>query len=171
MPSIQTASELVGRLQPRSHSWDNLPSSKDHITAQDIAGAIGMIKLEPERLLLRVLYAEQHSYRPKLVKAISKRTASNPILVNLAIDEVSWQSICLDCNGQKIKTDTRGQNTMCLTCKGTGYKPMPNHARAKRLGLHHEQMKRKYLTAYETVLDFVRLCDMRAKRALALNLA
>jgi hypothetical protein len=177
-----TAAEIVGRLNPKAHSWDNIPTSKQFITQSDIAAAIGMLPREVDRLFVRVFFAHHEQFIQALEREFleivvntfhMERWVNQPgfitKMIRTAMYENARQSMCLTCNGQKSNINQEGKSEICQVCKGSGYKPMTNYRRATLLGIHHEILKRHKRQQYEKVLEIVRDCQDRSMRSLALK--
>lgn len=190
------AAELAGRLNPSVQRFTvgigGIPEYP-----QDVIGmALGMVKDETQRLWIRVIYAkhldhEQALKRHILMRVVDmaaperwqiERPGTLRILIELAIQDVSGNSICFRCNGQKYIILTQamadqigdgtkaGQSVVCPNCEGMGYKSKDHKNYASSAGIHHELWKRHWRARYSRILDIIREVDYDAKRSFALVL-
>lgn len=161
---------------------------------QDIIGmALGMVKDETQRLWIRVIYAKHTQHEQELKRRILEQVVNMAAperwqiekpgtlgsLIAVAIEDVTRNTICYDCNGQKhvivtpemaekLDDGTKaGQSITCPKCLGGGMLYMSRHACSKMAGIHHELWKRHWKARYDRIFDIVRMLDYNAKTAFA----
>lgn len=172
------AAELAGRLNPKICKIDRTPTGKPIYSAEDISGAIGLIKIERYRLWIHVAYAHhlqfyQSLHREILTDIVNKyahekwdnRPGMLSKLIQTSVLETLQTPVCMTCNGQKsILVDSRP--VICDSCKGSGTDRKSDYWRASMCEIHRELWKRHWKSRYENVLDIVRGIDYGAKQAL-----
>ena len=175
----EAAAEIAGRLNPKIGKPERLPTGIPKYTQEDIAGAIGLIKIERYRLWIHVAYAHHINFyqdlqREILTEIVNKyaqekwdnRPGMLSKLIQTSVLEVLQSPVCLTCNGQKSRlVDSRA--ITCDSCGGSGTERKSDYWRASMCEIHRELWKRHWRTRYGNVLDIVRGIDYGAKHALS----
>lgn len=174
-----SAAELAGRLNAKTNNFQRLPTGIPQYTAQDIAQALGLIKLERYRLWIHVAYGHQIQFYPDLKREIlieivnqfanehwNNRPGMLGSLINTAVLEVLQAPVCLTCNGQK-SVMIASKAVTCDSCKGSGIERFSDYWRAKHSDIHRQLWKRHWRDRYTKILEIVRAIDSGAKGALS----
>lgn len=168
----QTAAELVGRLNPRSTALEVSGKNIFALTSLDVAAAIGMMKLELDRLWLHVIYAHHTNLADKLEISLLEHVVNGVYherwptiqpgflrgMIWTSVAECVSQPICPTCNGAKqtlinqeeadyLNTRTgmqykAGQPVLCEGCDGGGFSRKSNYWRSQMCGMHHDLWSR-----------------------------
>ena len=176
------AAELAGRLNAKASSPIKIAGGIPAFTQNDIAGALGFLKLERHRLWIHVAYAHHLDFYRDLKRLIltdivnqyaQERWDNRPGMLSKLIDtsvlETLASPVCLTCNGQRsLLVDSRP--VVCEDCRGSGMERKSDYWRAKMCEIHRELWKRYWKERYSLILDIVRGLDYGAKQAFASRL-
>ena len=174
-----SAAEIAGRLNPKASSFHKIPGGFQTLTTDDIAGALGFLKLERHRLWIHVAYAHHLDFYHDLKRLIltdivnqfsHERWDNRPGMLSSMIDaavlETISTTVCMTCNGQKsLLVDARA--VTCDSCKGSGMERKSDYWRANMCHIHRELWKRHWRDRYNQILDIVMGLDYASKHAFA----
>jgi hypothetical protein len=173
-----SAAEIAGRLNPKIGKVDRTPTGVPQYTQEDIAGALGLLKVEKYRLWIHVAYSRHLNFYPQFKESIhndiSERLYSRkPHMVDKLIDcsvlEVLQSPLCPTCNSQKSVL-INSKAVTCESCKGSGVVRKSDYWRSSICQVHRQIFKRHWRKQYDDVLDIVRGIDYGAKQALSYRL-
>ena len=187
------AAALAGRLNPSVCRFDTGIGGWGHLTPSDIAMALGMVKSEPARLWIRVVYCDHKDHTEELERLLLMKVVDMAAperwkvhkpgllrgMVKTSILEVTAKIYCSRCNGQRTVIWTQEEadqykrpeislkSHSCPKCRGTGYNRLSDRWRAKNSGSTPEWWSMGLKGKYSRILDMVRGIDGMAKAALA----
>ena len=172
--------ELVAKLEPSACSLDprvdgwRLPE----ISAEDIAGALGMIRGESgPALLAHAKYGLEARSARKLLARIKGAALTQwaPIEINLLhafgmmiLESAILPQLCMTCNGRK-EVIVRDLRIVCKHCEGSGIGRRTDLSMASALSVSKGEWKGKWERRYVKMMDLVGAWDYEARRAILDN--